>query len=495
MTSNISRISKSQYLKGMQCPKALWFYRHRPDLFPDIPATKQHLFDSGHEVGILAQGYFEDGIEITEQYNEIDQAIESTEKAVANGYSAIFEATACSYDGAYSRIDILNKVEQSDDWDLIEVKMSTTVKEYHYDDMTFQRYAFEQAGYKVRKSILMHLNRDYEKKGNIDPKELFTLEDCTDAVCQHLSGVTETLADLLDLVNLKDEPEIDIGDHCKKPFLCDYFDHCWQHIPDYSVYNIFKGARLQDLLGRNIVDVADVPVEVPLRGKKVIDVMAYRNDEVYVEKGNIRGFLSLLEYPLYYLDYETIFPAIPLYDKSSPYQQIPFQFSLHIQESLEQELIHLEFLHTKPTDPRPDFAKALIKTCGTKGSVVVYNRGFESRINRELGKSISKYRTDLENINNRMVDLLIPFRSRYLYHPKMKGSASLKSVLPAFVPDLNYDELEIADGSTASMMYLNCIQNRVSETEKEFIYNGLRKYCELDTLAEVKLIDVLYQYS
>ena len=153
----IIRISKSQYLTGLQCPKALWYYRHRPDLMPDIPATKQHMFDTGHEVGILAQGYFNNGIEITDKYNQIDQAIDSTEKAVAAGYSAIFEATACSDDGAYSRIDILKKVGSSGQWDLIEVKMSTSVKDYHYDDMTLQRYTFEQAGYDVRKAGILQI--------------------------------------------------------------------------------------------------------------------------------------------------------------------------------------------------------------------------------------------------------------------------------------------------------------------------------------------------
>jgi len=493
MPKPINRLSKSQYLKGLQCPKALWFYRHRRDLYPEISEAKQRLFDSGHEVGQLARAYFENGIEITEKYYEIDKAIASTVQAVNQDYQAIFEATACSPDGAFSRIDILKRVTGSEKWDLIEVKQSTGVKAYHIDDMVLQRYAFEGAGYNIRKSILMHVNNQYVRKGDIDPKGFFTLEDFTDTVESRLPDVPGFLTDLLEVLNTDTEPRVDIGDHCKKPFECDYTYHCWKHVPAYSVYNIFKGTQLQEMLENNILDVADIPENVDAPGKKSIDVDAYRKQTVYVDPVNIKDFLNTLTYPIYYLDYETIFPAIPLFDNTSPYQQIPFQFSLHIQENRGGELTHIEFLHTESTDPRPTFIEALIGNCGKHGSVLVYNRGFESRINRELGQAHPRYQLELENINARMIDLLIPFRSRHLYHPKMMGSASLKSVLPAFVSSLSYDNLDISDGDTASMMYLSCVKNAVSDTHKENIYRSLRKYCKMDTLAEVRLLDVLYK--
>jgi hypothetical protein len=491
----IKRISKSQYLKGLQCHKALWFYRHRRDLYPEIPEARQRLFDSGHEVGQLAQPYFENGIEITEKYYEIDKAIAATVKAVNQGYEAVFEATACSSDGAFSRIDILKKVDDSDEWDLIEVKQSTGVKDYHIDDMALQRYAFEGAGYNIRKSILMHVDNRYVRRGDIDPKAFFALEDCTGIVKSRLPDVSGFLTDLLAVLNTDMEPFVDIGDFCKKPFECDYTYHCWRHVPAYSVYNIFKGPQLQEMLESDILDVANIPEGISIPGRKSIDVDAYRKQTVYVDRGNVKDFLDTLTYPLFYLDYETIFPAIPLFDNSSPYQQIPFQFSLHIQESRGGGVQHMEFLHTESEDPRPDFIKALIEGCRRHGSVLVYNRGFESRINRELGQAFPRYQLELETINGRMIDLLIPFRSRHLYHPKMMGSASLKSVLPAFVPDLSYADLEISDGDTASTMYLACVKGVASDAEKNNIYKQLRKYCALDTLAEVRLLDVLYAYA
>ena len=489
----IHRISKSQYLKGVQCPKALWLYRHRPDLAPEISEGQQYIFNTGNEVGKLAQKYFKDGVEIEEEYYKIDQAIDSTKKAVSQGKDIIFEATAASGDGAFSRIDILEKVNGTDDWDLIEVKSSTEVKDYHIDDIALQRYAFSEAGYNIRKSILMHLNNNYVRSGELDTNKLFTLKDCTELIIDKMLEVKGQLRDLIIMLNLKNEPEMEIGDQCKDPFECDYIPYCWQHVPDYSVYNVFRGRKRDELLAQNIVDISGVPDNFDLTERQFTDIRSYKTNEIYRNQTAIMEFLDQLIYPLYFLDYEAIWPAVPLFDKSSPYQQIPFQFSLHIQPQRGGELKHFEFLHTDTNDPRPEFIKSLIENCGQNGSAVVYNQAYESRINNELGRDFQKYKSDLEKINDRMVDLLVPFRSRYLYHPEMKGSASLKSVLPAFVPDMTYDGLGIQDGEMASIRYLSCIKNLVSDTEKIKIFKDLIKYCSQDTLSEVKLLDVLYK--
>jgi len=492
MAKKINRISKSQYIKGLQCPKALWYYRHRPDLKPEISESKEHIFSQGHEVGELAQQYFKNGIEITEEYYEIDQAISSTKKAIKNNEKAIYEATACSKDGAYSRIDIFNKVRSSDNWDLVEVKASNEVKEYQISDITFQRYVFSGAGYKIRKSILMHLNREYVRSGDLDLKKLFKLEDFTKITKEQINDIKPNVENLIKILKKRKEPEVEIGGHCGSPFECDYMYHCWKHIPDYSVYNVFRGKKLEELLDSGILKVSDVPDNFDTTSRQAIDVNAYKKNRVYKDKIKIKSFLSSLVYPLYFLDYETIMPAIPLFDKSSPYQQIPFQFSLHVQKKKGGSLKHIEFLHTESGDPRTGFIKTLVENCGSKGSVVVYNQGFESARNNELGKFMPKYKTALNKINKRMVDLMVPFRSRFLYHPKMEGSASLKSVLPIFTRDSSYENMEISDGGMASTQYLDCIKNKVAQKEKEKIYENLRIYCEQDTLAEVKLLEVLY---
>lgn len=487
------RISKSQYLKGIQCPKALWLYRHRPDLAPEISESQQYLFDIGHEIGKLAQQYFRGGIEITAEHYEIDKSIKSTKSAIKQGQNILFEATACSKDGAYSRIDILKKVKGGDAWDLIEVKASTSVKDYHIDDITLQRYAFLNAGYRIRKSILMYVNNEYVRSGELDLKKMFKQEGCTKLVDKKIGQVKGNVKKLIETINKKNEPPMEIGDQCSSPFDCDYMGYCWDHVPDYSVYDIFKGNKLNDLLSENILSVSDIPDDFKVTDRQQIDIDSFKRNRIYKDKKRIKEFLSSLTYPLYYLDYETINHAIPLFDNTSPYQLIPFQFSLHIQKKKGGKLKHVEFLYTEQGDPRPELIKSLLENCGEKGSVVVYNKGFESRINSELGQAFPKFKNRLKQINQRMVDVMIPFKSRFLYHPKMEGSASLKDVLPAFVPGMSYDDLAISDGESASMLYLSCIKDMVSEEEKNKIYKDLRKYCKQDTFAEVKLLEVLYR--
>jgi len=452
MQTKKQTISKSQYIKGIQCPKALWYYRHRRDLAPEISESQQFIFDIGHEVGELAQKYFKGGIEITGEFYEIDKAIKSTKRAVKQGAKVIFEASASSRDGVYSRIDILKKVRGSDRWDMIEVKSSTGVKEYHIDDLAVQKYAFTNAGYKIRKSILMHLNKYYERFGELDLKELFDLEDCTRLVNNKMDEVRINVKDLIKLVNKRKEPVMETGDHCTSPFPCDYMGHCWDHIPDYSIYDIFKGKKLNDLLSKNILNVSDIPDNFKATGRQQIEIDSHKKKRIYKDKIKIKEFLNSLKYPLYFLDYETINPAIPLFNETSPYRIIPFQFSLHIQKTKGGKLKHVEFLHTGKDDPRPALIKSLLKNCGEKGSVVVYSKGFESRVNYLLGQDFPEFSWELKEINKRMVDIMVPFKSRFLYHHKMEGSASLKNVLPAFVPRMSYDKLEIQDGGTASIL-------------------------------------------
>ena len=452
------RISKSQYLRGIQCPKALWLYRNRPDLTPEISEAQQRIFDTGHEIGELAKAYFRSGVEIVAEYYEIDKAIELTRAAINQGENTLFEATACSPDGAFSRIDILKHDKGPGAWDLIEVKASTGVKDYHISDMALQRYAFTGAGFIIGDSVLMHVNSQYVRSGDLNVKQLFTLQDCTERVTEKMADVGREVERLLLMLRETTEPDIEIGDQCHHPFACDYLNYCWQHVPDYSVYNVFRGSKLEQLLAGGIVDIADVPDGFDTTDRQFIDISAFQQNRIHVDKAAINGFLEELVYPLYFLDYETINPAVPLFDNTRPYQQIPFQFSLHVQQRRGGGLKHIEFLHTGQGDPRPDFIKSLIAGCGKSGSVVVYNLSFESRINNELGGDFPEFSGELNGITDRMVDLLVPFRSRAIYHPSMQGSASLKAVLPAFVRDMSYDDMAIGDGGTASMAYFRLHQ-------------------------------------
>jgi len=485
-------ISKTQYLKGLQCPKALWYYNNRKDLAPEIDAAKQALFDTGNTIGELAQHYFDNGITVTNEYWDIKGAILATKKYLDEGYEVIYEATAMHPGhGGYSRIDILRKIPDTNEWDLIEVKSSTSVKDYHIDDLSFQYHVFHHAGYKIRHCFLMHINNEYIRQGDLDPKVLLTSENITDEVLAKQDNLETLATQLVEIRNQEKEPDVAIGARCTKPFECDYKSHCWQHVPEYSIYNIFSAKKADQIYKTTgSFNISDVPDNLYPNGLKRIDLECYLNDVENFERDHIVSFLNELEYPLYYLDYETLFPAIPLFDGTRPYQQIPFQYSLHVQNEAGAETSHYEFLHKEISDPRYSFTESLISSCGNSGSVIVYNKGFEAGRNNELAEIYPEYASQLIAINERMVDLMLPFQNRYLYHPNQKGKYSIKNVLPTFT-SLDYDGMEITDGGDASLQYFDFMNMKLMEQDNETLWDALYRYCKLDTFAMVELIAVL----
>ena len=485
-------LSKSQYVKGLQCSKALWFYRNRKDLKPKIDSLTQARFDAGNEIGILAQQYFKQGIEIVTSYWDIKRAEKLTQQYVKDGYKTIYEATATNpLDGSYSRIDILRRAEDTDAWDLIEVKSSTSVKAYHIDDVSLQYHAFSEAGYAINNCYMLVINSSYYRRGDIDPQKLFRLEEITTQVLERQNEVKSTVRELTDILGNKIEPVEEIGSRCNKPFKCDYKEHCWKDVPKYSIFNVFTGSKAEKIVKEiGSYDIADLPEEDFPEGKKKIDVTSFSQGSEHVDRDSLRSFLDRLKYPLYYLDYETIGPAIPLFDGTKAYDQIPFQFSLHVQREEYGELEHFGYLHKAIEDPRRSVANALIDLCGDEGSVVVYNQSFEKSCNNKMAAVLPEYKEGLLQINERMVDLLIPFRNRWLYHPNQAGSASIKSVLPAF-SSLSYDSMSIADGAEASIQYQSFMEGKLNEAEIDSLWKNLSKYCALDTKAMAELTGVL----
>ncbi len=489
-------ISKSQYVKGKQCPKALWLFRNRKDLKPEITPEQQALFDTGHEVGELAKEYFElKSIEVEAPYWKVAEAVSLTKDYIDADYRVIFEATAIHRDtGAYSKIDIL-KVNLDKSVDLIEVKSSTSVKDYHYDDMSLQYYAFKGAGYNIRNCYMMVINNEYVRDGDIDPQKIFKLHDITDETLAKQDEVEARVKPLLEVLASSEEPKINNGTHCLKPFECDYKDYCWDNIPQYSIIELL-GAKRGFEIGNESgsFDILDLPESGAPNGNKSVDYNSYMNGEAFIDKNELKAFASKLEYPLYYLDYETFGEAIPPFNGSRPYQQIPFQFSLHIQKEENGKLEHIEFLHDKKSDPRCDFAKVLVDALGNSGSVIVYNQSFEEARNNELAKFLPEYADVIDNINSRMVDLAIPFRSRHLYHPNQEGSYSIKKVLPAFTK-FSYADMEISNGADAMSCFSNFVKGKLTDKDFKASIPDLLEYCKLDTYAMVKLLEVVKSYA
>ena len=408
-------LSKSQYIKGMQCPKALWYQHHRKDLLSGLDSSAEARFAAGREVGELARRRFPNGQLIDCKAWEIEASLEQTRALIAQNTPAVFEAAACSPDGAYARVDILLR-NATGNHEIIEVKSSTGVKDTHLDDVALQYYAFTQAGYPIDRCSILHINNSYVREGEIDLEALFTEVDITDLVSARQVAIPSVIGSLHGIIAQLDEPTIAIGQHCKVPFECNYQHHCWREVPEYSVFDVLQGEKafaLAATTGSYLV--SDIPhSQIPK--SKTIDVACYLSNTHHVEAVKLQEFARFLDFPIYYLDFETISPAVPLFDGTRPYEAVPFQFSLHIEHAADR-LESKGYLHWHPTDPREEFAEALLAQCGIAGPIIVYNKSFEAGCVKRLAEFLPQHATALLALNERMVDLLVPFRQRWLYHP------------------------------------------------------------------------------
>jgi len=475
-----STISKSKYLSGLQCPLLLWVTFNEPSALPPTDATTQAIFDQGHEVGNLAKKLFSDGVEV-EFENGFQYRIERTRELVKER-KTIFEATFAA-EGLYGQADVLVPAGK-DKWDLIEVKSSTQVKKINVEDVAFQRYCYETADIKIRNCYLMLINNEYVRRGPIDPEKLFVRHDITENVTLLLPTVAEKIKEMRRII-AGPRPKQLIGAHCNDPYKCALCEKCWDFLPEHNVTELYYAKKQgYDLLQQGILRIADIPSTVKLGAKQTIQQEAIISGETHVDRAQIRAFLKTLEYPLAHLDFETFSDAVPRFDGVKPYQQVAFQYSLHIDNG--KKIVHKEFL-AESGDPRPALLEALKRDLPEKGSIIAYNASFEIGRLNELAVEFPAHGPWIRAAIARFVDLLVPFRQFAHYHPDQHGSCSIKAVLPALC-GTTYDDLEIGKGDEASREYVRVTYGDVSTIERERVRKALLTYCKQDTQA---MIDVL----
>ncbi|MEK6859900.1 MAG: DUF2779 domain-containing protein, partial [Nanoarchaeota archaeon] len=499
-------LSKSSYMIGLQCPRYLWTKIHEKEKIPEASEADEWKFEQGYLIQEYAQKWFLDGIDIdTEDFNEnLKKTAELINlKQRKPLFEAAFKVEFSKANYIYSRADILVPVGK-DLWDIVEVKSSASLKPENIQDIAFQKYVLEKAGLKIRKCFLMCVNNEYVKHEKIDCKKLMKTEDISEKIEKEIKGIEERIENLFKIINAEKCPKIAIGNHCKHPYECP-LTSCWDFIPGESVFELYYGGKKSfELFEKDIKLLKDIPIAHLTKEQQKIQVQCAKTNKPYINKEKIKEFLDKLIYPVYYLDFETIGTAIPLFDGSHPYQNIAFQYSLHIQESRDSEAKHVSFLAKGDKDPRHEFIKSLKENLGNKGSIVTYNQAFEKSVLEKLEMICPKEKKWIENIIKRLVDLLQPFRNFDYYNPKQKGSASIKSVMPSLVPKLpkgikSYDEMEIDKGDVASMAFLKialgeCPEDdfkkfcKVSKADQEKTRKMLEEYCELDTLAEVMIV-------
>ncbi len=486
-------ISKSKFLSGIQCPLLLWTQYNDRGAIPPTNAGTQYIFDMGHTVGDLAKQMWPNGIEVPAggvDRPDLDATVASTREYLRKR-KPIFEASFLSDEPAgrrYVRADVL--VPTNDDrWDLVEVKSSTRTKDVNIWDVAFQAGAIEGAGLKLRRLSLMHINTNYVRKGPIEPARLFATDDITDRARTCMQDVPGMFARYAATIG-GPKPVVPIGAHCVSPYTCAMKDVCWSHLPEHHVTTMVRaGKKAFDWVERGIHDVADIPNR-DLAGPQRVQKDAVKAGRMMVDPSAVHALIDSLEYPLWHLDFESVNPAVPLFDGTRPFQQVPFQFSLHVQEEPGAEPQHIEYLSTDSNDPRPGLLEAL-RAIGPYGTVLAFNATFESQVLATLGATFPTWKPMTDDLGARLRDLADPFRTFSVYHPAQMGSYSLKSVLPALT-GAGYEGMAIADGQAAGRQWLQAVYKPdLSQAGRDEILDGLRAYCGKDTGAMVEILAVL----
>jgi hypothetical protein len=482
-------ISKSRYLSGLQCKLYLWLLFNEPERVPEPDASTQLIFDQGKVVGEISHALFPQGIVIPT--NNFTDNIRLTERHL-QGRRPIFEAGILA-GNLFARADVLNPSGKTA-WDIIEVKMSTDKRDVNIQDAAFQKYCYQLAGLDIDRCYLMHINNKYVLQEKIDPVQLFSTVDITDEVIQELIKVPSNVSEMLKIIKQAKCPTLPVGSHCKEPYECP-ISECWEKLPKNNVFTLYRvGKKAYELYSKGIVKLAEIPDSYKLNEKQSIQLSCIRRGESYINASAIRHFLALLQYPLYFLDFETINPAVPIFKGTRPYQHVPFQFSLLRMDTPSGSIQEEAFLANGTGDPRLELLSHLHEVIGENGSIVVYNQLFEENILRDLGNAFLDYSEWIQTIISRLVDLILPFSNFLFYDPAQNGSISLKQVLPA-ITGSGYEGLEIDNGIDASLAYLNMIYGNMTKEKKTATRSALLKYCKLDTEALVRIIKRLDELS
>jgi len=482
-------LSKSSFLKGVQCLKALYLSKHNPEHRDEISEGQQAIFNMGHEVGILAQEFFPGGTLAAKQLPEgFIESIKYTEELIQKVEKVIYEA-GIMHDHLHCFVDIL--VKEGDRWKIYEVKSSTSVSNTHILDAAFQYHVLSSHGMDIEDISIVFINNKYVRSGQLDIHQLYTIESVLDKVLPIQDIIKERVQEQKRMLQGSRVPNIDIGLQCNDPYTCDFKGYCWKHIPDYSVFDIHNlhANKKFDLYDKGIIYLKDIPEDYPLGTKQRFQVKAELEQITQIDKTEIRKFLDDLEYPLYYFDFETMNPAIPQYNNNKPYQQIPFQYSLHIQDKPGSDVSHIEYLGNPSEDPRPKLIETMLDSIGDTGDIIAFNMSFEKARIKELARDFPEFKEPLMALLPQFVDLMHPFQKRHYYTHVMMGSYSIKKVLPALVPQFNYDDLDIGEGGLASLKYFQMVKGDVDDMEK--IRKDLLEYCKMDTLGMVEILQVL----
>ncbi|MFO7610534.1 MAG: DUF2779 domain-containing protein [Candidatus Krumholzibacteriia bacterium] len=475
-------LTRSRYLDGLQCPKLMWTKIHDRDRVSTGEAWHRHVGSSGRQLEDLAKRLWQGGVEVPPFRDGAERAA-ATQKVLPQRVP-VFEAVF-RVDGRQCRVDVLEPAPAGR-WDLIAVKAGARVRNVTIQDLAFQRDVLLAAGLEIDRCRVLHVDTAYVRGEHLHVHELLRNVDVTERVLKVGPYVEKTVATLRKAA-AGPEPDVPIGPHCNDPHACRLIPACWAGLPPGNVTELHRSGREAfALMDEGIFRIRDIP-DARLSANQRIQKTAVVTGEVQIDHAAVRRWLDGLQWPLWFLDFETMAPAIPPHPGLRPYQQVPFQYSLHVQEQPDGPLRHHEFLHIDAGDPRPCLVRALLDNVGPAGSVVTWNKDYERMVLQDLAAFAPRQAGPLAAIAARLVDLADPWRTFAVHHPDQRGSTSLKAVLPT-VTDLDHANLHIGSGVHATHAYEEVRAAGIAPEIRERVFGALRRYCALDTLALAELL-------
>lgn len=486
-------LSKTKLLRGYRCQKCIYLTIHQPKLEAPITPETQALFDQGNLVGSEARKYYPGGTLVDNKPWDFGGALAKTRELIASGTPVIYEA-AFEYQGCYARADIIQYNPASGRWRILEVKSSTKVKPEHFDDVGLQAWIMAKSGLLIEQICIVHLNSECRYP---DLSNLFNEVDVTQEIRDRYLNIQPKVYEIFQTLRQPEIPNTDLGPYCFEPTECGFVEHCLKQkeIPELSIFNL-PGIKQRkwELYYQGILSLDDNRLDdLTTLQARVVD--CFKTGKRFVDTAHIQQAVSQWQFPLIFLDFETINPAIPRYDGCKPFQHTPFQFSVHVWENPDVEIYHTEFLHTSIDDPRPTLIPALLKACQSIGSIVAYFGRFESERIQELAAYSPEHSAALLALTERIVDPL-PIIRDAVYDNAFNGSFSLKKVAPALLGENHsYKDMDVADGGAAQRAFEKMILPSASLNEKDQLEKALLEYCKKDTQVMVELVKWIYQQT
>jgi Domain of unknown function(DUF2779)/Domain of unknown function DUF83 len=480
----VSSISKTDYILWRACAKNAWLRIHKSDVYYSTELTEyeQSVMEMGIEVERVARALFPDGASVTGSQTD---ALQETRSLIASKPRTLFQPVF-ELEEFLAVIDVLQCEPGRDEWSIYEVKSGTKVKEEHVYDLTFQVLLLRKVGINVRRAGLIVLNSDYVRQDDLNIERLFKTIDITANVDDISETVSLEMQEARSYLLSETEPKGPCSCIYKaRSRHCSTFHYSNPDVPGYGIHDIARigssPKKLKELVDAGILALEDIPSDIKLTKGQSNQLRAYRTAETIIDKEAIAKDLAELTFPLHFIDYETFASALPLFRDFSPYDQIPLQYSVHIVGSPDEEPIHRDFLHTGRGDPTSSFLDSLQEHVSAFGSVIAWNKAFECQVNDSIGRRFSPARGYIIELNDRFYDLMDVFSKQHFVHRDLRGSVSIKKVLPVLAPELSYSHLGIQDGATASLTWARIISGEIDDQECAQLRENLRDYCALDS--------------